>query len=48
MAVKEETTEAATSGRAVVALEKISDNHVRPELVVMLVFVAWQSFNSRH
>lgn len=47
-AVKEQNTEVAMSGRDVVALEKISDNHVRPEFVVMLVFVAWQIFNSRH
>lgn len=47
MAVKEKNTEATISGRDVVALEKISDNRLRPELVVMLVFVAWQSSNSR-
>lgn len=47
-AVKEQNTEVATSGRDVVALEKISDHHIRPEFVVMLVFVARQSFNSRH
>lgn len=47
MAVKEQKTEVAMSDRDAMALEKILDSHVRPELVVVLVFVAWQSFNSR-
>lgn len=48
MAVKEQKTEVAMSDRDAIALEKILDSHVRPELVVVLVFVAWQSFNSRY
>lgn len=48
MAVKEQKTEVAMSDRDAMALEKILDSHVRPELVVVLVFVAWQSFNSRY